>query len=350
MKTTFPIRNFVACALVLTTVNGTHAFAHTNVEDAPVKAQKQTYTGPKKRIAVMNAVIEKPSSDTPQGRGIGGVLQELNRVSKQQQGVNTLSDVGNRMCEMLTTSLSNTGHFILLDRANLDDIRGEIKTSEELGNEKTAVKKGGVLGAQVFIRVAVTEFTDNKNSKGGGVSLGGIRVGGGKKLASVTVDIKMVDAVSSRVLSTASASGDSESKAAGFGISLGKLGIGGNESSNEPIEKATRNAIEKAVDLIIQKMEKVAWEGQVITASKDTSGARLVLNRGQEDGIEVGQALTIYKQGEELKDPSTGESLGRDEDEVIGEAKVTSVQNRTCVLRTTLKASFAAGNIAKWKN
>lgn len=38
--------------------------------------------------------------------------------------------------------------------------------------------------------------------------------------------------------------------------------------------------------------------------------SKIVINRGQKDGVEPGQTYQVYRMGEMLTDPKTGESLG----------------------------------------
>lgn len=40
------------------------------------------------------------------------------------------------------------------------------------------------------------------------------------------------------------------------------------------------------------------------------SDSKIVINRGQKDGVEPGQTYQVYRVGEMLTDPKTGESLG----------------------------------------
>jgi curli biogenesis system outer membrane secretion channel CsgG len=299
-------------------------------EPAPAK-----YVGPKKRLAVMNMEFAPET---------GGRKSEYAELIKRLHKVNTRSDASLRLGEMLTTALDSTGRFVLVDRANIDDIRSEIAVGQELGNEKTVVKKGNVLGAQILVRCAVTEFTDERSQSRGGISLGGVQIGGGGKTAAVTVDIKMVDASSSRVLYTGSATGDSKSKDYGGGLSLGKIGLAFGKSESEPIEKATRMAIQKAVEFIVEKMEKVAWEGRVASAEAN----RLVINRGEEDGLREGDRLGIYRPGKAIEDPETGEILGRDEDTMIGEARVTWTDKRVARLVPLRGEAFQKGDVIKY--
>ena len=46
--------------------------------------------------------------------------------------------------------------------------------------------------------------------------------------------------------------------------------------------------------------------GDVINVSPDS----IVINRGEKDGVEPGQEYQVYRTGEMLTDPKTGESLG----------------------------------------
>lgn len=48
--------------------------------------------------------------------------------------------------------------------------------------------------------------------------------------------------------------------------------------------------------------------GKVIKVLDPT---RVVINLGEEDGVEAGQRFVIYEEGDEVIDPDTGQSLGR---------------------------------------
>lgn len=281
------------------------------------------YKGPKKRIAVMKIEANSVSA---------GVYTELADIYKSQTGIRTQADLEGRLTEMLTTALDSTGRFILLERANLDDIRGEMAVGAELGNDKTAVKKGNVLGAQMLIRAAVTEFEPRKKASGGGISLGGVTLGGSQGEASVVLDIRFVDPNTSQVLYTAKAEGTSKSSGVVAGLSVGNLGIGGGTSDKQPIDRAVRNAVEKAVLAVVQKMDPLPWEARIAKVGEDGT---FIINRGSNDGLKEGDRLKVYSAGETITDPETGEVLGREEDKLVGEATITWVSDKLS------KASFS---------
>ena len=55
----------------------------------------------------------------------------------------------------------------------------------------------------------------------------------------------------------------------------------------------------------------------------------ILLSAGEEDGVRIGMLFVIFDEGEEVKNPETGESLGRVE-RVKGMVVVSHVQERLC--------------------
>lgn len=291
------------------------------------------YIGPKKRLAVVNMEVKDDGS-----------WNQWLRTVKASSGITTVDDVGRRMTEMLTTALDSTGRFTLLERAAINDIKDEIRTGEELGNEKTAVKRGNVLGAQILVRCAVTEFESKSKQNAGGFKLGPIALGGGSGESKVVIDVRMYDASSSKILYTAKAAGTSKSSAVVGGVSVGSFSGAAGEAKKDPIELATRNAIETAVYLICKKMQDVPWEGKVAAV---TGKGDIVVNRGSQDGIKEGNIFYLFKPGEDLKDPDTGESLGRDKDVLLGRVEVIWVGEKACRIKYSGSAKVEKGFVLK---
>ncbi|MGZ5498714.1 MAG: CsgG/HfaB family protein [Candidatus Aminicenantales bacterium] len=110
-------------------------------------------------------------------------------------------DIGDGMAEMLVTALVETGKFKVLERQQIHDVLGE----QDLGDSgrvdpATAAKIGKILGARYLIYGTVNEFEYSKAGGGGGVRIGGLRVGASEAKARVGMDVRIVDAVSSEIL------------------------------------------------------------------------------------------------------------------------------------------------------
>jgi curli biogenesis system outer membrane secretion channel CsgG len=325
MRTTTPLR-ILSAAIVVGLLGSAIA------QERP---SLKPYTGPKKRIAVMKI----DASSVSRSR-----YSDLANIYKSERGVRTQDDLESRLTEMLTTALDSTGRFILLERANLDDIREEIAIGKELGNEKTAVQKGNVLGAQMLIRAAVTEFEPRKKEGSGGVSIGGVNVGGSQGEASVILDIRFIDPNTSQVLYTAKAEGTSKSSGLAGGIRIGNVSLGGGQADRQPIDRAVSNAVEKAVFAVVDKLEALPWEARVAKVNEDGT---FILNRGSNDGVREGDRLAVYAPGEVITDPETGEVLGREEDKLIGEARVTWVSDKLAKATYTGPNKLATSDVLR---
>jgi len=111
-----------------------------------VRPYAEKYKGPEKRIAVMDFEVKVPRAHWKIGSG---------------------------MAEMLTTALHKTGKFVVVERKAIHDIIKE-QDFGETGRvrKETAAKIGDILGAQVLVRGAVTEFEEKVGRGGvGGVLL-----------------------------------------------------------------------------------------------------------------------------------------------------------------------------------
>lgn len=229
-------------------------------------------------------------------------------------------NVGRGVADMLVTSLVESEKFLVIERAELDEILKE----QGLGmsgavTPQSAAKVGQLLGIEMMLTGSVTEFGSKQDKVGGGIgSIGGFNLGVKKTSARVTVDIRMVDVNTGEITLAKSAEGDDSS------TGLDNVGIEDinfhNSSTwdNTQLGKASREAIEQCVEYIIDGMEEVAWQGKIIKAS----GTTIYMKPGSKGGVQAGMVFSIYRPGEELIDPDTGLSLGSEESK-IGQIQVT---------------------------
>src|SRR6056297_449745 len=228
-------------------------------------AQAEHYNGPKARIAV--ARFENKTADS------------YNWYSPS---------IGDGMADMLTTALVNSGRYIVLERQALDDVLGE----QDLGasgrvREETAAAIGEIEGAELLVVAAVTEFDGNSGGTSG--SLGGGNLGrvvgaiaGGSRSAHMAIDLRVVDARTSRIMAATSVEGEAKDFDIGGALGgwSGSVGLGGALSTweNTPREKALRAVIEASVDYVISvtpasMMRYDAMGRPVQAASGGASGA-----------------------------------------------------------------------------
>ncbi len=177
------------------------------------QAQQEAYNGPKKRIAVKAFEVKAARGSREIGRG---------------------------MSDMLADSLFSTNRFIVLERENIKEVIEE----QDFGasgrvKKETAAPIGELEGAELLIRGSITEF--EPNCKGGAVLIIAA------KQACVTINLRIVDAKTGRVVNATTVEGRSGSMGVGLIFATGSLPVGLGGWSKTPMESAIRNCIETAV-------------------------------------------------------------------------------------------------------
>lgn len=233
--------------------------------------------------------------------------------------------IGEGLAEMLTSELSKTGQFIVVERQALGDIVKE----QELGmsglvRQETAAQTGQVLGAQIVVRGAVTEFEESASGGGAGVQSSNFGIRGGMNNAHVALDIRLIDASTGQVIASHNAAKSVPSAGGGFGARSGSVTFGGDVFFQAPIGQATRAAMQDALQFIMATAFKAVTPSFSIVK---IDGGGVYINAGARSNVRAGDLYMVYSKGEELVDPDTGLKLGSDE-RLIGSIQITSVQEK----------------------
>jgi len=236
--------------------------------------------------------------------------------------------IGEGLAEMLTTELVKTGQFIVVERQGLSDVVGEQALGQSgLVRGETAARPGQMLGAQIVVRGAVTEFTEQASGGGGGVQARNVQIGGGVQNAHVAIDLRLIDTSSGQVLASHNVSRAVPSAGGGFGARSGSVAFGGDVFFQTPLGQATRAAMQDAVQFV--RTTSVRTGAPSFSIVK-VDGPVAYINAGANANVRVGQVFQVYARGEELVDPDTGLKLGSSE-RVVGSIQVTEVQDQFSV-------------------
>jgi curli biogenesis system outer membrane secretion channel CsgG len=219
--------------------------------------------------------------------------------------------VGHGMADMLITALVKTGKYRVFERAEMEKLLQEQGLGMSgITTPESAAKAAKVLGVEVAIIGAVTEFGYKKQSTGGALKKIGIGASVSKQSATVGIDVRLVSVASSEILAAENVR--KEEKKMGGSFENEDINFDSQAQFDETlVGKATRKAVEDIVKLLGQQ-SGVAGGYKIITVS----AGKIIINGGKEDGVNIGDRFTIFRAGEELVDPDTGESLGSEESQV----------------------------------
>ncbi len=252
------------------------------------------------------------------------------------------ANVGEGMADMLTTELVKSGKYIVIERQQIEKVMKE----QQLGmtgavTSQTAAQVGKMLGVELAVFGAVTEFGQKKSETGGALKKKHFGIGLSKTSARVAIDVRIVDTETGQILAADNVVGEQKKT----GLSLETYDVSfkdKNKFDKTLVGKATRKAIEQIIAKIDAQLANKPWQGKIIKVSDRT----LYINGGSNIGLLVGNVLQVYKPGEELIDPDTGLSLGSEEKK-IGEVQIYDVQDKYSKAMVRSGAGFERGDIVK---
>lgn len=228
--------------------------------------------------------------------------------------------VGHGMADMVTTALVKSGRYRVFERAEIDKVMQEQALGQSgVVTPESAAKAGKMLGAEIALVGAVTEFGYKKQSTGGALKRIGVGAAVSKQSATVGVDVRIVNISTGEILKADNVR--KEHAKSGLSVDTREGSFDNQAQFDESVVgKATRAAIEEIVKLLDEQTGGDApWEAKVVMM-KD---GQVIINGGSESEVKIGERFTVYRGGEEMVDPDTGESLGAEETK-IGEIEVVN--------------------------
>jgi len=253
--------------------------------------------------------------------------------------------VGAAAQDMLLTELVKSGKYAVIEREQINAIMEEkgLALSGDI-DPSTAMKIGKLLGVQYLITGSVTEFGSTvKEAEGGwGWSFGA------KKTDFVSaLDARMFSVNTGEILWADTAN----EKESSFNLKIFGSG-GGTQEDERMFDKVLRPVVKKLADSMLKadlgggaaaaSAPKQAAQGKVAQAA----GGKVFLNIGSAHGVKEGDVFTVYRLGQAIKDPDTGEVLGAEETR-IGQVKITLVKGEKLSEAAVVSGEPQVGDVVK---
>jgi curli biogenesis system outer membrane secretion channel CsgG len=304
---------FICVLAVLTPSPGPAEQKERKKNDKPPQVSLPPYFGPRKRaiVAGIDVKVQAVTTTVPTPSGNTSVIS----LDLQQP-----TEFGTGLTDMLVTALVDSKRFVVLERQNLEDVNRERALNDD------PAKAGKTLGAQVIIRGAVTELSFKRS--GGGANLVSEVIDGTvvRSVATVAIDLKIVDVESGRVLDAVRAEGRVGSSLTALNLKKDDLKFGVASFENGPLGRAVRSAINDGIRKICERTEKIPWQARVAAVIQDDDGTKVYLNMGQDSGLQAGDVLEVTRLGEEIRDPETQLVIGRTKGKRVGRCRVLSLE------------------------
>ncbi len=251
------------------------------------------------------------------------------------------SRAGEAAQDMFITELVKSGKFTVIERERLDALMREknLSLSGDI-DPRTAVQAGKLLGVEYLLFGNVTEFGEEvaKAQVGWGIGVDVKR----KKFVSA-LDARLVATTTGEIVWADKARKEESS------VKVFVMGSGGGVDDRRMFDKVLLPCVEELAGKLktLNLATSATVVGRVAGKIAKIAGGVIYINLGSEHGISVGDTLGVYRQGEVIRDPDTGEVLGADEQQV-GTIRVTAVKGaKYSECQVVQGSGFAVGDVVK---
>lgn len=231
--------------------------------------------------------------------------------------------IGKQALDILSTKLTSSGKFILLERGDMDKIQDELKiTGDSSGFQK--------VGADYIILGSVTEF--------GRKDVGDNNVFSRSKTQTVhaAVSLRLVDVSTGQVIYS------EEGKGEATAVAKTVMGLGATADYDQTLsDKAISVAISKLVENIIKNCSDRPWKGYFL--AYDENG--ILISGGKSQGMKEGDTYVVFEKGKTIKNPQTGMKMELP-GKMVGKIKITFMGGETPESEFSM-VSFTEGTINK---
>lgn len=240
-----------------------------------VKVEKPTKIQPKIIVKKQDPVLKRKVA-------IARFGNEAQYAKSNLFGLSNNYNAEKQATDILSTKLTQSGKFILLERNDLE------KINKELDYQNLKSMK---IGADYLIVGSVTEF-GRKN-----MSDTGVFVRTKIQTAYAKVNIRLIDVKTGQIIFAQEGSGQAKSEA-GTSFGVGKH-VGYDSTLND---KAISAAISSVVNGVMQNMLNKPWRSYVLSSESNS----VLIAGGVKQGVKIGDKFSVYKKGKKIKNPQTG--------------------------------------------
>lgn len=190
--------------------------------------------------------------------------------------------IGKQAMDILSSRLTDTGKFLLFERADL----GKVKAEQDIANINSQI-----VGADYLIVGSVSEFGRTT------VSEVGLFSRNKKQKANATVNVRLIDVTNGQIVFSQEGSGEALSEANRV------FGVGETAGYDSKLDdQAISAAISKLVSNLIENLLDTPWVAYIL----DQSDGQVIVSGGESQGVNIGDSFRVIKKGRQVKNQQTG--------------------------------------------
>jgi len=249
----------------------------------PIKQAEVDYTLEQQQQAQRAAVNEKSEGQLVLKRKIAlGRITNETRYGRSLVRDEHNDTVGKQVGDMLSKALTESGHFLVFERPDINRLKDELALTGT---------KMNVIGADALIIGSLTEYGRKTVGESGFLSATK------RQVAHAKVEFRLVDPKTGHSFFSTTGSGEASNEAssiAGFGSRAEYDGTLG--------DTAISQAISGAVSKLVYEMLSRPWRTNIL----DVQGDLVYISGGKSQGIKQGMVFSVESPGKEVTSKQTG--------------------------------------------
>ena len=136
------------------------------------------------------------------------------------------------------------------------------------------------------------------------------------------INLTIIDVETGEVLCAVPAEGSAYASFKWARFNYKDVSYGGDAFFKTPIGAATREAIQQAVYEIMRYLPLTTWRSRIA----ETAGSNVIINGGENYGVQTGAVFNVRETGRTITDPTTGNAVDYIQGHVVGQVRITQVK------------------------
>lgn len=215
--------------------------------------------------------------------------------------------------EMIVTRLTKTGQFDVLERSRMSEINKEITTITSGAKgfvDQSLLEQVRLKGAEYLLYGTITRLSEDIHNTTKIQQKNTV-------MLDMTIELRIVDLKSGKIITADEVSSSTESSKKGINL----LGLLGTSSEQGGAMGDLMNIASYSI------VSKITTSLRPITIIDVNASTRIVMVNYGEGIIDPAYNYSVYSQGKEIRDPYSGQLLGRTE-QLIGTIRPIEVANK----------------------
>lgn len=253
---------------------------------------------------------------------VGRLSNETN-YGRSLMRQNAVDQLEGKVTDMFLQALTNSNNFLIFERSDLSLLKKEADLTGQ---------KLDIVGVDTLVIGSLTQFGRATTGERGFFS------SSKKQEATATLDLRLVDVKSGRVLESVTGSGSSSTEHART-LGFGSVASYDGSLNDQAIAAAVTSAVDKMTRIFLEK----PWTADVL----GVEDGLIFISGGKSQGVDLGMRFAIELKGREVKSSTAGTTITLPNKQ-IAEIEVVSLFGDD-VLNQGAAASLVQGSINHYK-